>query len=189
MFLLPWFFPLSYIYVTGYIFLLIGLDIKDQGPNCQQPTTPTTCPPPTPCVKTSYEPGFKSGHSFFVHSLQADDFSPKSVSVDVGRRTGNTVFDSTSNGHRRVTGMIASLERSSNSGDDNDDPHNEGGGKRLSSPNKNPRNSTSYSLTSDQRHSASYSHSPNKTQRTFMIYIAGNITWFILLLCSQPWCW
>ena len=34
-FLLPWFFPLSYIYVTGYIFLLIGLDIKDQGPNCQ----------------------------------------------------------------------------------------------------------------------------------------------------------
>ena len=62
--------------------------------------------------------------------------------------------------------MIASLERSSNSEDDNDDPHNEGGGKRLSSPNKNPRNSTSYSLTSDQRHSASYSHSPNKTQRT-----------------------
>ena len=33
-FLLPWFFPLSHIYVTDYIFLMIGLDIKDHGLNC-----------------------------------------------------------------------------------------------------------------------------------------------------------
>ena len=95
---------------------MIGLDIKDHGPNCQQPTTPTTCPLPAPCVKTSYEAGFESGHSFPLHSLQDDDFSPNSFGVDVGRRSGNTNFDSTFNGNGRVKGMIVSLERPSQRG-------------------------------------------------------------------------
>ena len=112
-FLLPWFFPLSHIYVTDYIFLMIGLDIKDHGTNCQQPTT---CPSHASCVKTSYEAGFESGHRFPVHSLQDDDFSPHCFSVDVGRRSRNTGFDSTSNGNERVKGIIAPLARPSRRG-------------------------------------------------------------------------
>ena len=104
--------------------------------------------------------GFELGHNFPVHSPQDDDFSSNSANVDVGRRSRNTSFDSTSNGNGRVKGMIASLERSSGSEDDDDD-----GGRRSDSPNKNQRRSTSYSSTKEQQHSSSYSHSPNKTQR------------------------
>ena len=104
--------------------------------------------------------GFDSGHNLPVHSPQDDDFSSNSANVDVGRRSRNTSFDSTSNGTGRVKGMIASLERSSSSEDDDDD-----GERRSNSPNKNQRHSTSYSPTKEQQHSASYSHSPNKTQR------------------------
>ena len=56
--------------------------------------------------------------------------------------------------------MIASLERSSSSEEDDVD-----GGKRSNSLNKNQQHSTSYSPTKEQQHSSSYSHSPNKTQR------------------------
>ena len=56
--------------------------------------------------------------------------------------------------------MIASLERSSGSEEDDDDR-----GRRSNSPNKNQRRSTSYSPTKEQQHSASHSNSPNKTQR------------------------
>ena len=126
-----------------FLFLRYGLQISNnwiryKGLNFQQPTTPTSSPPPAPCVKTSYEVGFESGHSFPVHSLQDNDFSSNSFSVDVGSRSRNTSFNSTTNENRRVRGMIASLERSSGSEDDN-----EGGRKRSSSSNKIPRNSTS----------------------------------------------
>ena len=104
--------------------------------------------------------GFELGHNFPVHSPQDDDFSSNSANVDVGSRSRNTSFDSTSNGNGRVKGMIASLERSSSSEEDDDD-----GGRRSNSPNKNQRHSRSYSLTKEQQHSAPHSHSPNKTQR------------------------
>ena len=65
--------------------------------------------------------GFESGHSFFVHSPQDDDFSSNSPNVGVGGRSRNTSFDSTYNGNGRVKGMIASFERSSSSEDDDDD--------------------------------------------------------------------
>ena len=58
--------------------------------------------------------------------------------------------------------MVASFKRSSSSEDDNSDNNDEGGGRRFSSPNKSL---TSYSLITDQRHSASCWLSP-KTQRT-----------------------
>ena len=104
--------------------------------------------------------GFELGHNFPVHSPQDDDFSSNSANVDVGRRSRNTSYNSTSNGNGRVKGMIASLERSSSSEEDDDD-----GGRRSISPNKNQRHSTSDSPTKEQQHSSSYSHSPNKTQR------------------------
>ena len=104
--------------------------------------------------------GFNSGHNFPVLSAQDDDFSSNSANVDVGRRSRNTSFDSTSNGNGRVKGMIASLERSSSSDEEDDD-----GGRRSNSPNKNQRRSTSYSPTTEQQHSSSYPHSSNKTQR------------------------
>jgi len=40
---------------------------------------------------------------------------PTLPTFDVGRRSRNTSFDSTSNGNGRVKGMISSLERSSSS--------------------------------------------------------------------------
>ena len=103
--------------------------------------------------------GFDSGHNFPVHSPLHDNLASNSANVDVGRRSRNTSFDSTSNGNGRVKGMIASLERSSSSEEDDDD-----GGRRSNSPNKNQRHSTSYSPTKEQ-HSTSHSLSPNKTQR------------------------
>jgi len=113
------------------------------------------------------------GHSFPVHFPQDNDFSSNSANVDVGR-SRNTNFDFTSlptsnvnsNRNGRVKGVIVSLEPSSSSEDDNDDHDDKGGGRRSSSPNKSQRNSRPYSLTKDQRHPASYSHSPNKTRRT-----------------------
>ena len=105
--------------------------------------------------------GFESGHNVPIRSPQDDDFSSNSANVDVGRRSRNTNFDPTSNDNGRVKGMIAFLEQSSSS--EEDDDHD--GGRRSNSLNKNQRRST-YSPTTDERHSASCSHSPNKTQRT-----------------------
>ncbi|KIK05977.1 hypothetical protein K443DRAFT_3512 [Laccaria amethystina LaAM-08-1] len=96
------------------------------------------------------------------NALRDDDFSSNSHNVDVGR-SKDTSFDSTSNGNGRVQRMIPSLERSPSSEDDNDNDDQERGGRRSSSPNKSQRNTKSCSPTNDQRHSASYSHSPNKT--------------------------
>ena len=76
--------------------------------------------------------------------------------------------------------MVASLERSSSSEDDNDDHDDEGGGRRSGSP------------TKDQRHSASYSHSPYKTQRTLPMrgtvhayaYACTYRLWLALSICT-----
>ena len=140
--------------------LTIGLNQRFELPNTHHPVLLSASRSLHQNVLQGRIWGFESGHSFPVHSPQDDDLSSNSANVDVGRRSKNTSFESTSNGNGRVKGIIASLERSSSSEDEDDD-----GGRRSNSLNKNQRHSMSYSPTKEQQHSASYSHSPNKTQR------------------------
>ena len=143
-----------------YLMLMIGLYERFELPKTHHPVLLSASRTLRQNVLRGRIWGFESGHSFPVNPPQDDDFSSNSANADVGRRSRNTSFDSTSNGNGRVKGMIASLERSSSSEEDDDD-----GGRRSNSPNKNQRHSTSYSPTKEQQHSASHSHSPNKTQR------------------------
>ena len=123
--------------------------------------------PPAPCIKRSFDAryGVRVMPQLPIHSTEDDDFSSNSSNVDLGRRSKNICFNPTSNDNGKVKGMIAFLKQSSSSEEGDDDDR----GRRSNSLNKNQQCSTAYSLTTDERHSASCLHSPNKTQHTLLL--------------------